>query len=92
MLYCERHAPLNCTQGARETEARIRRRNGSCHFDPPASFVADVVRHHGARPERECRARAPVDPVFHATMDDDTLQSYLTWRAGVLDRTGAEPV
>lgn len=67
------------------------RRSVSSDAAPPTSFPADIVRYHGAPPERDSRVKPPDRPVFHADMDDDLLQSYLGWRRRVADRGDAEP-
>ena len=72
-------------------EARIKSRSGSCGFDPPDSFPGDVIRYHGVPPEHPSHAVPPEGPLFHATMDGELLQSYLTWRAEVSEHGEAAP-
>lgn len=72
-------------------DRRIGRRSGSCGFEPPDSFRDDVVRYHGLPPDRISHTVPPDGPLFHATMDADLLQSYLTWRREVADRDEAAP-
>lgn len=61
-------------------DPRIERRTRSCRFEPPDTFLQDVLRLHGTLPSSE-RVRAPRDrPEFHADMDPDTLDAYLCWR------------
>ena len=52
-------------------QARIKRRSGSCGFDPPDSFPGDVIRYHGVPPDHPSHAVPPEGPVFHATMDGE---------------------
>ena len=72
-------------------EARIKRRSGSCGFDPPDSFPGDVIRYHGVPPDSPSHIVPPEGPLFHATMGPELLRSYLTWRAEVAERRGAAP-
>ena len=70
---------------------RVRRGSGSAGIVPPESFPGDVIRYHGVAPERPCDMAPPDGPLFHADMDDDLLQSYLTWRREVADRGEPAP-
>ena len=72
-------------------EARIKRRSGSCAFEPPDSFLGDVIRYHGVPPDAPSHAVPPARPLFHATMGPELLQSYLTWRAEVAEHGEAAP-
>ena len=76
---------------ARRMEARIKRRSGSCAFDPPGSFLEDVIRYHGIQPDIPSHSSPPALPLFHATMEPELLQSYLTWREGIMERREAVP-
>ncbi len=63
-----------------DRERSIAIRTRSCHFDPPGTFPQDVLDYHFAEPGEERHRTPGTGPVFHATMDRETLDAYLTWR------------
>lgn len=71
--------------------ARFGRGTGPDGFEPPESFPNDVVRYHGVAPERPCDKAPPSERLFYSDMDDETIQSYLTWRAALDDGREVEP-
>ena len=90
-LYDILRTPILISWGVKRTITRNGRSSGSSEYDPPETFQEDVLRYHGVAPDRPCDIAPPSERIFYSDMDDDMIQSYLTWRASVSEGSGAKP-